>query len=344
MEARMPALPREIVDSYLTKGAYDYWQKLSAEALRQRARFDSLRKRFRDLDRDVTIHIDEDFMWLEKLSSDYNAGMRLVESGHAVSKAELDSVFEMYSIAADLAQQDNDSIYQIVVSDVVDALARFPFKLLAHREKEFAEIIERLSRDLAIARSFVRETRVQLLVDVAITALSFVPSATLIIKLEMTLLSYVTDELLGVEKGKAAEITGKANKVAGVAAKTVGSIKDLGDSIKGTAKAAGHVTNAVQVVLSAHEMQVARSIRDRLQEELKAAQRAFDALYRLAEKHAAELVKLKALIVQVAQRVRHRIEDAEATRDELHSLLRDNRYSNHVAKQWTVLQPAAVAN
>jgi hypothetical protein len=336
--------PREIVDSYLTQGAYDCWQRLSAEALRELARFDSLQKKFSDLDRDVMLHIADDFAWLKKLSADYAAGMKLVQSGRPVSKVELDSVYEMYSLAAGLAEHDNDLIAQIVASGFVEAYARFPFQFIEHCEKQYVQSMKELKRQLLVARSLVREVVDQMAIDAALLVVTSMPSTGILVKLATHAASYVADELLGPDKAPLAETIDNANDIAGPVIDTIESMKRLSERTRQIAKRGGGVVVVVGFALHAHELRVAREICERLEKNIETAQRAFKALVKAVEKHKPELLKLRAAIQQAAKRVRDAKAMAIAIRDELHQLLRDNRYSNYVPKTWTIMAPASAAN
>lgn len=327
---------REIVDSYLGPQTYQYWQRLSTDALRERARFDSLEKRLKLIDSDISLKAIDDLVFLERLSRDYNAGMELVKQGQLVSKTELVAVYEMYSLVVGLAEHDNDLIEQVLVSGVVQAIAGFPFKLIAYREQEYARALTILKRELVTAKSLATEVHWQMAFDAAMIAVSLLPGAGLSIKLLTAANSYVYDELLGPDKTPTADKIDNASDIAGPLLDTVESIKRVGERTVTFAKKAGGVVTVIGYTMHLDELRTAHGNVANLKKAIDSAKRATESLIRLIEKHKGDLRRLRSLMVQVKAKVRDRRLQTIATRRVFYDTCQQHGYSGNVPKRWTI--------
>jgi hypothetical protein len=331
-----------VVDAYLGASTYSAWQQLSMQTIGELGRFRRLQGTLDKIDTEITWQFAEDFAVLEKLASDYRRGMELVERGQPVLKDELDSVIEMYALAHEIAECDNDLLEQIAASEFIRAFAKFPFALIENREKELDRSRQKFKRELAKARSVVKQVKLQIAFSVVGLVETSLPGVGLAVKLYNAFIQNAVDDVLGAKKSWLMDKVDKVADVAGPAANVVEEFESLGKRVTNIAKVAGKAIDIVGLIADFDELRVAYRDADKWAAAAIEVEKDFDRLVRLVLKHLPELRRLSVLLQQLKQRTWEFRRTAASLRERLRTLRIASRYPTDRPKAWS-LAPQGVA-
>jgi hypothetical protein len=331
----MGTVTQPVVDRYLGPGYFQFWRTQDSHRREELKRTETLERLYGKLASRVTTRVLWDLQVLEKIALDFETGLQRIADGKPVNREQLKRIGDLYTMAVSVVEHENDRLQVVWQAGFVTAWVTFPFPLIQAQATRLQQKIERLKELLEVARREVKESWVQTLIDVAITAITFfLPEVGIVTKLVMAVGSYLIDEALGGDKSPTVDKLDKAGDVSGPALDVVERVANADSKVSKVAGKGGKAISVAGLFFDADEIKEAYEKADKIEAIMKAAKYEFEQLQRTIRSHRPALQRLRVSL-EVARRALIDLGDtAVEIRWELKKAIDQYGYSTTKPTQW----------
>ena len=189
------------IDNWLGNGSYKQWQELEKRRMTANQKMEACQNKLAYLHaNDVSSRFLEDSMLLSKINLDLHKGMELISQGRHIDRNQADDVFDLYTLALGVVEQDVDLFESMWSSFMGVSVILFAFNMIFQHAKILQRNMILLKKELDNARKVVREAEAQMAINTTLTVIDLaLPEISLLAKGGIFLGQMVSDQLLGPE-------------------------------------------------------------------------------------------------------------------------------------------------
>jgi hypothetical protein len=314
---------QQVIDAYLGKGFYENWQNLEQQLEDEDNAFFANKHRLQlSLSSPLCDRIYNDFTILHKIATDYRQGMNLVSLGRPVSKQKVDQVYDLYSLAMGVVDNENDILEAMWATGFAAAWVVFPFALLQAQAQALLGILDELKTELQKAEREVSHARNKRAFHLAVAFFeACFPEISLSSRAVIFLSDVVVDKALGPPDASQREkyvaiVTPGVKQFS----EAVHHIPEYGHMAHSVAEQMGKVATAATFYMDYQEISEGSERVEKLVELTEKVKRGHEALVKVIEDNKPKLMQFLAAF----DRWTKRIEDIRLTAGNTRKALADD--------------------
>ena len=210
--------PAQRIDAALGRGWYGQWQSLERRRQTAVRELDNYSRKLAGLKaEDAAERFTKDSWYMAKLARDYRQGLELIGQGKWLDPDEVGQIHDLYTMALGVVELDVEICQAWFAGGIVIGLVALPMAVFQQRARKLKRALSILEAELKRARRECREAEAQLVINTALTAISFAaPGLSVLAQGAIFAGQIVSDQLLGPES--AVQHAGASTAVQGVAA------------------------------------------------------------------------------------------------------------------------------
>lgn len=328
---------QSVIDAYLGVNQYIDWQELESQKRYQDERIARSERLMGSYMKSVGYQIWADQRMLDKIAREYRDGMALVGAGKKINTTQESNLYDLYTLAIEVVDCENEILEILIGCNIHYWMTIIPFPILEAKAQKLSKKVKDLTKMLETAQSEQTEAKVQLALNVAVTAGTLaMPHLGLLTKVGITFGQYVMDELLGGEKSSAV-VSGASAPASGIGL-TFDAIEKVsvieGSAAQTLSKGLGAATQVGGLFFDVDEVITTGRNVDQIRAKMLETKIAYESLKKDLLKQLKNVAMLKLAFAIAEFRVRDAKDNAQIARTALEDAMAANGYPKYSPLRW----------